>query len=291
MGFLKKFKVRRKRFTIQKQMIATLGTIILLLSAVLSIFSYINARNAVDKTDEMLLPQIAVQTARLYDEYLKQGYHFVEQMARLDELSHIRSLTASSEDFNIVEERLQRYFTEYKVNGWGIIDATGMIFMGPHKGVDISFRDYFKQAIQGITNTSDIIQSVNENKQIIVFAAPIKNDGKTVGVVFMENPVDYLHEFAHNIHVGQTGGAFFVSSDGTITAHINTEYVTNELNPINAVQKDERFESFSEIIKHMKAGEIGYGAYNLDGVSRYVGYAPVQSTAVRWGFIWKIKRS
>jgi len=94
---------------------------------------------------------------------------------------------------------------------------------------DSSKRDYFKQALQGKSNISEVLVSNVNQKNIVVFAAPIKDrDGNVLGVL---GNVDYADLFVNalgNIKVGDSGYAFMVDSTGTVIAHPDKSLITKK---------------------------------------------------------------
>lgn len=274
---MKKLRLFQK-FTIQKQLISTFGTIILILCLSLSLFSYYSAKNELDDANRTLLPEIAKQTAKLYDQYLTQDLDFAEHLAQLDDFQNFNQMIQSPEAAAKVEKRIQKYLDDYGALSWGVLNTSGTKVLGPDKGVDLSFRDYFKKALQGETNTSDMLRDVKEDYMSMVYAAPIYNNDKVAGVLFFETSADDLQQFALDIHVGETGHAFFASKDGTLTAHENNELVQKQFNSIEAVKEDPQYTSLAEVQKRMVAGEVGFGNYSYDGATKSVGFAPVSKT-------------
>lgn len=273
---MKKLRLFQK-FSIQKQLILTFGTIILILCLSLSLFSYFSAKNELDDANRTLLPQMAVQTAKLYDQYLTQSLDFAEHLAQLNEFENFNQMVHSDKAAT-VEKTIQKYLDEYGAITWGILNTSGKKVLGPDKGLDLSFRDYFKKALQGEVNTSDMLRDVKSDYISMVYAAPIYNNDKVVAVLYYETSAEELQQFALDIHVGETGHAFFASKDGTLTAHENNELVKQQFNSIEAAKEDPQYASLAEVQKRMVAGEVGFGNYSYEGSTKSVGFAPVSKT-------------
>ncbi len=86
--------------------------------------------------------------------------------------------------------------------------------------IDISGREYYKQAMKGVHYTSDVIVSESSGTRIIVSAVPVyAEDGQTVtGIVQRNVNLDGLGEYLSNA-VSGTNTTFIVDSEGTMIAH------------------------------------------------------------------------
>lgn len=86
--------------------------------------------------------------------------------------------------------------------------------------LNVSDRQYFKDAIAGKTVISDVLQSRTTGNPIVVVATPIK-DGETVrGVLFGVLDLNWFSsKFISNIKVLETGYAFLFDQKGTFIAH------------------------------------------------------------------------
>ncbi|MDR1659290.1 MAG: methyl-accepting chemotaxis protein [Desulfovibrio sp.] len=97
-------------------------------------------------------------------------------------------------------------------------------------GQNIGDRQYFKAAAGGKTNLSQPLLSRATGKGAINAAAPLRLDGKIVGVVYCSIPLDRFYErWVRPIRVGQNGYAFLVAQNGHIVVHKNSDYLFKDL--------------------------------------------------------------
>lgn len=97
-----------------------------------------------------------------------------------------------------------------------LTDASGMQLLKTEGDLlDVSDREYYHQAIEGKTYTSDIVISKSQGNCKVIFSAPIKDGDNIIGIV----QKDYdLFEF-HKILADKYEYAFIVDTAGYMAAH------------------------------------------------------------------------
>lgn len=109
--------------------------------------------------------------------------------------------------------RKEAYRNNYK--RCGIILADGTAHTTDNQTFDFSSRDYFKKAIKGQINTSDVIVDKADGKKIIVCAVPIYENNKPVAVLFSTSSVEILKNKLAVSTFGGNGYSYIVKSNGT----------------------------------------------------------------------------
>ncbi len=85
--------------------------------------------------------------------------------------------------------------------------------------IDISGRDYFREAMGGVHYTSDVIVSESSKTRVIVTAVPVySEDGTVIGIVQRIVNLEGLGDYLSSA-VSGTNKAFIVDSAGTMIAH------------------------------------------------------------------------
>lgn len=69
-----------------------------------------------------------------------------------------------------------------------------------------------------------------------------------------------------------------IKKDGTNIASTDKDQVSNTYNVIEQAKDDTNLQALADIEKNMCEGETGIGDYTLDGVGKYIAYAPVNGT-------------
>ena len=86
------------------------------------------------------------------------------------------------------------------------------------------------------------------------------------------------------ISIGDTGYAMVVDAKGNIIAHPDSELIPQQMNYISLASQDGSYQTMADCVSSAIAGESGFGEVTLDGVSKYVSYAPI-SNAEGWSCI------
>jgi methyl-accepting chemotaxis protein len=156
-----------------------------------------------------------------------------------------------------------------------VIDKSGKVIAGnlggKLRGIDLSERKYFKQAISGKTNAGDVVLSKNSGLPVTVVATPVKdNSGSILGVTALVVDLKYLSGKVTGFKVGETGYAWLVNDKGYFVMHPNSEVLLKE--------HIDNLRGMEEVSRQMLAGRTGVSSYVYKGVSKICGYAPVPLT-------------
>ncbi|AET70475.1 methyl-accepting chemotaxis protein [Desulfosporosinus orientis DSM 765] len=258
--------------SIKIKMILYIGLLLLVVCTSLGLASYLTASKAMTSQVNETLPQVAGQGAQVVSERMNAVLGSLEVIANRD---RIKDANNSWEDKNkILQEEVNR-------NGYVsmlIAGLDGSAAMTTGKIVNINDRDYFQKAIAGGRAISEPIISKDDGSLIIVYAIPIKQDGKIVGVLGALKDGNELSNLTNDITFGKSGKAFMINEKGTKIAHSNRELVFNMDNDFVNVQKDPSLQSLVNLEKQMTEGNSGVGEYKYNGEVKYLGFAPVNGT-------------
>jgi methyl-accepting chemotaxis protein len=164
----------------------------------------------------------------------------------------------------------------------GVVDEKGIArYVLSDEAADLSDRDYVKQALYGYRVVSDVVISKVTKAPVVMFAVPIPGkDGKTAGALVARRDGTALSAITDTFGFGETGYAYLVSSDGTIVAHRNRDYVLGRFNPILEAEKEPSLAPLAGAIARICSGGSGSVEYDMDGRRIVSGYAPVPDQ--RW---------
>lgn len=148
-------------------------------------------------------------------------------------------------------------------------------------GKDYSDREYYQRAMKGETWVSEPLISKITGELSIMVAAPLWKDGipntSIVGVVYFVPKETFLNDIVSGISVSEHGAAYMINADG-ITIADNTLETIMKQNIEEEAKTDSSLVSLASIHARMRKGEIGFGAYEINGVKKFSAFAPVSQT-------------
>lgn len=139
---------------------------------------------------------------------------------------------AARENINQMFKQLRQRYGFYE--GISIADATGNITAGSPTSIigkiNVGQRDYFKSAMAGQTEVSDVLQSKASKNPIFVIATPIKSRRAIYGVLFAVVDLQaFSDKFTDTVKIGKKGHAYLISNEGMVVAHSDKSKI-NQVN-------------------------------------------------------------
>lgn len=147
------------------------------------------------------------------------------------------------------------------------------------KTADLSDRDYVKKALQGNANISDVIISKVTNSAVLMYAVPIYNEDKVVGVLIARRDGNALFDIIDKMGYGDNGYAYILNKDGVVVAHPNRDYVMNQFAPMEEVKEKPELESLAEAFKEILASKKGVSQYIFNGSQMYNAFTPIEDSS------------
>ncbi|MFQ9918649.1 MAG: cache domain-containing protein [Flavonifractor plautii] len=148
-------------------------------------------------------------------------------------------------------------------------------------GNSYSDRAYFQQAVQGEVCISVPTLSKVTGELSIMVAAPVWlngiEGGTVAGVVYFVPHETFLNDIMESIHISENSGAYMIDSTGTTIADTTLDTVSVQ-NIEQEAQQDSSLSALAALHADMRAGNSGYGSYEISGAQKYLAYAPVPQT-------------
>lgn len=246
------------------------GALLLLICGGLFVVSSIIARNAVSSTIDESLTQLAKEAAKVVAERVESQLNALAALAETDVIKG---------DTLTLDEKLKLLKAEVERSGhlrMDIVDTKGQAKSTNGDILDISSREFFQKALAGEKVVSDPI--VSFDRLIVTYAVPIKDGNKVKGVLVAIRDGLELSNITNDIKYGENGAAFMINSKGTTVAHNNPDLVYKMDNDFENVKKDPELKSLVKLEQQMIEGKTGVGEYTYNGVTKYMGFAPVEGT-------------
>ena len=194
----------------------------------------------------------------------------------------IGAVARLSNESTSVEDKKE--LLDIKVKTYNLVEANifGKDGISIFNQVDGSERDYFKRAMNGETYISEPSISKTTGNVSIFISAPLWEKGipntNVVGVVLLIPKEDLLDQIVDKIKVSANSGAYILDANGTAVAHTTDGLVETQNNSIELSKTDSSLKLIAELETKMINGENGFGKYRYSGVSKYLAYAPINST-------------
>lgn len=269
--------------SIKSKMIVSITALVIGIIVAMTLVTKFYSTQALNDTTNSMLVSLADRSADLIANKVESNLEYVSAIASRSEILN-NSLTIERKLkslANVIEER------DYiKI---GISDINGHIIFSNSTNADISERDYFKLAVNGTANVSDPLMSSTEGIIVVVYAVPIINDGKVVGVLTATKDSNEISNMINEITVGQSGKAFMLNAEGVKIAHYNNELVEKMDNDLENVKNDSELLELATLEEKMIRGEQGIGEYTYNGEDKELAYAPVSGTS--WSLAVSVLKS
>lgn len=150
-----------------------------------------------------------------------------------------------------------------------VIDLNGNVAIdnkNVHYGLSLSDRNYFKQAVRGKSNISEVLLSKVDGRPMVILASPIRDvSGRIIGVFCNEFFTDYFVRFTSSIKIGETGYAYIIGNNGKIIAHPDNTMIGNGV-------ENKKVKNILKLIEKEDKKTIGMDWYTYNNQNKYMGY-------------------
>ncbi len=248
------------------------GILVFFICAGLGVISYITASQLLSSNINESITQMARESSKGVTRELKVQTNALEALAGNEWL---RSNALST------DEKLKLLESEVIRSGhirMGIVDLQGNAKFTDGTSSNVAEREYFKNTLGGNISISDPLPNKVDGTVVLVYAVPVKENNNVKKVLIAVREGNALSNFTNDIKYGDSGQALMINSEGTTIAHQNSELVMEMYNTLEETKKDVELQPLANLMKLMMEGEEGVGEYRYQGVTKYMGYAPVEGT-------------
>ncbi len=95
-------------------------------------------------------------------------------------------------------------------------------------GATYKNRMYYTEAMRGSSSTSSIYISTTDNKQVISVGAPVKYQGKVIGLIRLAYSVEFLTDMLKTLALPNGGAAYILNDEGLIAISDNPSWLFNK---------------------------------------------------------------
>lgn len=236
------------------------------------ISAYMNYRSTISTLNQTMTETATVAAGRV-------SHEIKEYMNIASEVGSISLLTDANATLEEKRQIMDQRANVYSFQRGNIIGKDGISILD---GNDYSDRSYFKESITGKCAVSEPLISKVTGELTIIISAPLWKEGvpnSTVeGIVYFVPKETFLNDIVGSIKVSPNGGAQIIDKNGVIIAHADIEQVKNQLNAIELSKTDSTYSEIAVHEKEMIQQKTGFGTYGMNGVERFIAYAPIPNT-------------
>lgn len=258
--------------SIKTKLYVIFGILILFICSGLGAISYLVSESALTGSINESLPNLAKESSKVVQERINSQLNALEVLA---ENNFIKSDKLNiNEKLEILKSESQRANHLWMT----IVDADGNAVTTDGGTVNVADLDYFQTAKSGKRAISDPFKSKVTNDIIVAYAVPIKDGDRVKGVLVAVRDGNELSTLISDIKFGSNGETSIINKGGTIIAHKDKNLVIQMYNAFEEAKKDSELISLAELQRKMIEGKEGVGEYTFNGITKYMGYAPVEET-------------
>lgn len=256
--------------SIKTKLVIYFSILVLLSSIAIGVTSIRRAGNSLTEEAERGLSSLAFEAARLVDSRVQNQLNILETIAANADIQMM--------DFEIQQPILQREAARTDFLDFAVIEPNGTAYLLDGGTAPLGDRDYVVRAFKGERSFSDVTVNRVTNELSLLYAVPIDDNGKIVGVLVGRSDGVALSNTIDDTGYGNSGYAYIINREGTVIAHPNRDRVLNQYNPIEESKNDESQKSVAELFERILQEEAGVSSYSFEGNDLYAGYTPIDGT-------------
>ncbi|MDD3174419.1 MAG: EAL domain-containing protein [Herbinix sp.] len=247
--------------------------LILLATVTLGGSSYIRFKSILVNEANKAVVMVAEESADHLNNYIKQ---FIAPLIALSEDEIIKSMEWEKQK-EVIGAQINPQYLDIL-----LVDLKGIAHDIDDSVINLSDREYIKEALTGKVSISDIIISRITGKPVIVVGVPIYKYNLIKGLLIATLDADFLSEYTLTRGYGENGRAYIISDKGNFISRPEKEKSEDLYNLYAIAGIDKKYTSFTEFVRSTRNDQTGYGNYVYDNHKILVGYASVEETH------WKI---
>jgi len=186
--------------SIKTKLILYFGILIVLISSSLGFLALQRASIAITNESEKGLQSIVYDGTQLTESRIETQKKVLDMIAGIEGIQ--------SMDWKQQQLILQRQLSETNFLALAIVYPDGNTLYNDGTTANLGDRNYVKKAFEGKTNVSDVIISKVTNEPVLMYASPIENNGKVVGVLVGRRDGNALSNITKSMGYGENGNKY-----------------------------------------------------------------------------------
>ncbi|MGX9756041.1 diguanylate cyclase domain-containing protein [Clostridioides difficile] len=233
-------------------------------------FTY-NVNSLVEKSKKMHLEELSSQSSNTINVKLNSLTKFINSISKV--ISESESM--KKED---IMKLLNDVSKESDFEKIYIAYPDGTAYTGDGKVHNISQHSYFKKAMKGESNISEIIKSSADNENSFIVASPMYKNGEVIGVLYGSYYTSKLGEFINVTSFNGEGSTYIFEKSGNLVLKSTPGKTDDVIDNVSDffdfiyIGEDYSYKDFIEDISNKKSGFL---EYKFNGKEEYATYTPV----------------
>jgi len=162
------------------------------------------------------LPKAAMEASITIEDGIRNQFNTLNVIASMD---YMRALKDPDADIPALKTFLSNETGKLVHKQMILVDKNGKILYSNGTVPDIKGDPNFKNALAGNETVSEPMFDKNRSGIIMVYAVPVKLNGRVEGVLMAVRDGLELSEFAGRVKYGETGEAYIINKQGRTIAH------------------------------------------------------------------------
>ncbi|WP_028974253.1 methyl-accepting chemotaxis protein [Spirochaeta cellobiosiphila] len=209
----------------------------------------------IETIHERELKQLTDVTTNKAETWLEERRANIETIAQMNDLIIPLEAKVSTQELAKINNKLKRLTVIMNdFDTLGILNKEGIAIAHSEASqvgsLNLSSRDYFKEAIKGNLAISKVLVSKVSQKPVFVIASPLKDGDNIIGIIYGAIKLsNFTQSAVDTIQIGDDGYAYMVDDKGVMIAHRNSASILKD----NITDSD-----FGREIMSQKEGIIDY---------------------------------
>lgn len=256
--------------SISVKLVVYFSALILLVSISIALISVQRSSSALTSEAEKSIFAISNETAKTIGSRIETELKVIEIISTRGEIQRMH--------WTEQQAVLKNYLAQTSLQELGIINPDGSVQYS--SGIQNKFEanDPIMEIFNGKNNVVSFSVNSNNDEPILLYATPIKSNGKIVGALLGRKNGSALSTLTKDTGYGDEGYGYIINSSGTIIAHNDIDMIISKFNPIELAKEDNSYKALSKTFENMLSEKSGLSKYKFNDKDIYAGYSPIQNT-------------
>lgn len=272
-------KEKKQVRSMKTKLLFSVGAIITAIAFVLIMTASYLIRYSTLDTLKLSMSQVSSVGTNLITKNLDELGSILTEMATNPIISD--ATVSNEEKLEFLNEKSQEYSSHYPGIEFAFsrLDAVNIKI-----GADISQRDFYKEAIQGVSRLHDPIVRVDSGAVSYPYSVPVKQNGQVVGALFCVVGHDVIQDMVEQSNIGKKGNSYIIDPSGTVMYAADKQLIIDKYNQIDKAASDKSLTQVARMESQASKGTAGMEQYRFGGTNWISTYAPIEGTN-NWSLI------